>query len=105
MKLHDHPLLSFAGHHSWPPVWTWIGGDRDKYLTGEIGVLKEVRTPPSSPPLPMKCFLVIEHENSLYMGCMFIGDYVFGRQLSVLLQARRGQNIQDIGSLDVGHLL
>jgi hypothetical protein len=102
MELRDHPLLSFAGRHSWPPAWTWIGGDQDKYLTGEVGVLKEVRSPASS---PMKCFLVIEHEGTLYMGCLMIGDPSFCRQQTSLMQTQRGKSIQSIGDLDLGSLL
>jgi hypothetical protein len=102
LRFRDHPLLSFTGRHSWPPVWTWIGGDRDRYLRGEIGVLKEVRL--SAHPA-QKCFLVIEHENALYMGCVLIGDVTFCQQVFELLTKHRGDRIEAIGDLDVDHLL
>jgi hypothetical protein len=104
MELRDHPLMSFAGRHSWPPVWTWIGGKQDRYLTGEVGILKEARLSESkSPAQTQKCFLVIEHEDALYMGCLLIGDPSFCRQLFILLQDQRGHTIESIGSLDVGY--
>ena len=42
MLLRDHPLMSFKGMSSWPPVWTWIDGHEKKSARGEIGILKEV---------------------------------------------------------------
>lgn len=98
--------MSFAGRHSWPPVWTWIGGKQDRYLRGEIGALKEVRLTESNMPGQMqKCFLVIEHEDALYMGCLLISDPSFCRQLFILLQNERGHSIESIGSLDLSHTL
>jgi hypothetical protein len=102
LNFRDHPLLSFAGRHSWPPIWTWIGGARDRYLRGEIGVLKEVRL--SERPAK-KCFLVIEHETALYMGCVLIADHPFREQVFELLTKHRGYSIEAIGGLDVTHLL
>src|SRR5258706_8457200 len=74
MELRDHPLLSFGGHHSWPPAWTWIGGKSDRYLTGEIGVLKELRMPESP---AKKFYMIIEYEESLYMGCLLTREPAF----------------------------
>ncbi len=102
MELRDHPLLSFGGHHSWPPAWTWIGGKSDKYLTGEIGVLKELRMPESP---AKKFYMIIEYEESLYMGCLLTREPAFCGQIFTLLQDQRGRSIQSIGSLDVTHLL
>jgi len=102
LRFRDHPLLSFAGRHSWPPIWTWIGGDRDQYLRGELGVLKEIRL--SERPA-QKCFLVIEHKNALYMGCVLIGDQTFCQQVFELLTKHRGDGIEAIGDLNVDHLL
>jgi hypothetical protein len=101
MDLRSHPLMSFGGRHSWPPVWTWIGGSRDRYLNGEIGMLKEVRMPDAP---GQKCYLVIEHEDTLYMGCLFIGDHAFCREIFQLLQNERGHSIEHIGGLDLSYL-
>jgi hypothetical protein len=65
-------------------------------------VLKEVRL--SERPA-QKCFLVIEHENSLYMGCLLIGDQAFCQQVFAMLTKHRGFGIESIGDLDVDHLL
>jgi hypothetical protein len=102
MQLRDHPLVSFFGRHSWPPVWTWIGGQRDQYLRGELGVLKEVRL--SERPA-QKCFLVMEHENALYMGCLLISDHAFCEQIFELIGKHRGYSVKAIGDINVDHLL
>jgi hypothetical protein len=102
LNLRDHPLLSFAGRRSWPPIWSWIGGDPDQYLKGEIGVLREARHPPGR---AQKCFLVMEHEGALYMGCLLIGDHTFCEQVFDFIKKHRGLSIEAIGSLDIAHLL
>ena len=43
MLLRDHPLLSYRGIPSWPPVWTWIEGEENKNPKGEIGTLIAVK--------------------------------------------------------------
>ena len=42
MLLREHPLFSYHGMHSWPPVWTWMGGGDDKRPRGEVGILRRV---------------------------------------------------------------
>jgi hypothetical protein len=102
VQLRDHPLLSYLGRRSWPPIWTWIGGERDRYLKGELGVLKEIRL--SERPT-RKCFLIMEHESALYMGCLLIGDQAFCSQTFELIGQHRGYSITAIGDLNVDHLL
>ncbi|HEX9443802.1 MAG TPA: hypothetical protein VGA73_06765 [Candidatus Binatia bacterium] len=101
MELRDHPLMAYRGQHSWPPVWAWVGGNRDQQLTGEIGVLKEVRFNEDE----RRTYLLIEHERALYMGCLLISDAAFARQIVKLLEASRGRSIEEIGGLDAGFAL
>lgn len=102
MELRNHPLMCFLTRPSWPPVWSWIGGKRDQYATGEVGVLREVRMHDLQ---ETKVFLVIDHDERLYMGCVLFDDAPFALAVYDLLQNHRGERIADIGGLDVDHLL
>jgi hypothetical protein len=73
MKLRDHPFLFRYGVKSWPPTWTWIDGPANKKLKSEVGVLKEVKVSKTA----NRCFLVIDHERSTYIGTLFINDFAF----------------------------
>src|SRR5262249_12873290 len=79
--LREHPLLSYRGIPSRPPVWTWIEGQEDKKPKGEIGTLTEVILSVIEPP--NRCYLVIRHEGSAYMGCLFINDLRFCAQITL----------------------
>jgi hypothetical protein len=50
-----------------PPVWMWIDEDVNKSSRGEVGTLVEVQV---SQRQANRCFLVIEYEDSQYMGCL-----------------------------------
>ncbi|HEY1269776.1 MAG TPA: hypothetical protein VGH16_21130 [Candidatus Binatia bacterium] len=102
MELRNRPLMSFLNRPSWPPVWSWIGGQRDQYVTGEVGVLREVRMHEAA---SRKVFLVIDHNARLYMGCLMFNDAAFARAVHELLESHRGESIADIGGLEVDHLL
>ena len=81
-----------------------MGGEQDVFLTGEIGVLKEVSLT-DQPESLAKLYLLIEFEKRLYMGIALIGDVAFARQVYELLAKHRDQPIASIGDLDVGYLL
>jgi hypothetical protein len=74
MLLRDHPLMSYKGVPSWPPVWLWIDGLEKETASGEIGILKEVTLSRINPP--DRCFLNIEHKGSSYVGSLLIDDSV-----------------------------
>ena len=101
MLLRDHPLLSYRGVPSWPPMWTWIEGQENKKPKGEIGTLIEARVS----VIPNRCFLLINHEGSTYMGCLLINDLPFCAQITRLLQNYCGHLIRDIGNLELSHTL
>lgn len=92
--------MIYHGIPNWPPVWTRRGGDGS--VKGEIGVLKYVY---GNDRVSNKCFLVIEHENTTYVGCLIFNDHSFCAELSKLLRDQVGRPIQDIGSLDLGRTL
>jgi len=91
--------MSYRTLANWPPVWIWRGGDNKQEVRGEIGVLIDVI--PSIVPPSNRIFLVIEHEDSQYMGCLLFDDPSFCRDVFRLLQAHLGLSIRDIGGLDL----
>ena len=97
MKLRNHPLLTYHGLHSWPPIWVPI---KPAYgtttLKGEIGTL----THTISNALAKKCYLRMVYENAAYMGCLLCSDVAFCSQVSAVLEDNRGRTIKEIGDLD-----
>ena len=55
--------------------------------------------------MPMRLFVEMELCDRRYLGCVFISDVVFCRQIHSLLQSKKGLGIKDIGDLDVSHML
>ena len=104
MELRDHPLMVYHGMRNWPPAWMWRGGEGNKKIRGEIGILKDVFLSKVDPNT--RLFLIVQHEDNEYVGCVMFNDSSsFCRQVYELLQKHYGRRIADIGSLDVSHLL
>ena len=103
MKLRDHPLMSYHGVLNWPPAWVWIDGPEEKRLEGEIGILRSVFLSKRQPA--NRCFLLIFHEGSSYLGCLLFNDPTFGKHITELLRFCHNRSIAEIGSIDVSHLL
>ena len=104
MLLKDHPLMSYHGIPSWPPVWTFVRGVEKKHpRREEIGILKEVTISNIQPA--DRCFLHIEHEGSTYIGCLLVEDPVFFSQIVTLLQGYLNRPVAEIGSLNISSLL
>jgi hypothetical protein len=103
MLLRDHPLMSRNGVPSWPPVWTWVDGSDDKTPKGEVGILIWASLTGVQPP--DKCYLLMSHEGSSYMGCLLFDDSAFCRYVVKLLDSYRNRPIVEIGSLDLTHTL
>jgi len=104
MLLKDHPLMSYHGIPSWPPVWTFVRGVEKKHpRREEIGILKEVTISNIQPA--DRCFLHIEHEGSTYIGCLLVEDPTFCGQIVKLLQGYLNRPVAEIGSLNISSLL
>jgi hypothetical protein len=95
--------MRYHGLSNWPPGWGWIGGLDNKRPIGEIGILKSVE--PSHVLPANRCFLTIDHEGSLYIGCLIFDDEMLCGQISKLLQGYLNRPIAEIGSLDLSHTL
>jgi hypothetical protein len=91
-----------SGFPSWPPVWTTTRQDANDRPTGEIGNLERAMM---HELFNNKIFLFIEHQGRRYMGSMQFDAPQFCYQIYALLQAQVGLSIQEIGDLDVSHLL
>ena len=100
MVLRRHPLFNYRGIPSWPPVWTFTGGLKNKQpRREEIGILTEVTISNVQPA--DRCFLHIEHEGSMYVGCLLIEDQAFCAQIVTLLKSHLNRPIAEIGSLNL----
>jgi hypothetical protein len=100
MELRSHPALSYRGVPSWPPVWA--SRDGGKAIRGELGILKYVY---SSNSISDKCYLVIEHDDHAYVGCLIVSDMSFCQTVLRLLRSHQGRRIAEIGSIDVSYTL
>ena len=85
MMLRDHPLMSYHGMNSWPPVWVNTRTVPVKKISGEIGTL--IRTA-FFPETPQRLFLLMELENDRYMGCLLFSEPGFCQQLNEILQTQ-----------------
>ena len=103
MLLREHPLFNYHGMHSWPPVWTWMGGGNDKRPRGEVGILRRVEK--SNLPRTDRCFLYIDYEESSYIGCLLCSDDAFCSQIVRILQVHLNKTIAQIGDIDLTHTL
>jgi hypothetical protein len=103
MQLRNHPLMTYRGVSNWPPVWTWRGGDENKNVRGEVGLIRDVFLSTVEPRT--RAFLIIEHEGNEYIGCLMFDDIAFCSQIRELLLGCRGQTVAQVGDVDVSHLL
>jgi hypothetical protein len=99
MHLRDHPLVSYRGHHTWPPVWVCrVGKSREGTPKGEVGLLKKVLYEPDSRG---KIFLIIDYEEAEYVGCVLFDSRRFCEQVAERLLGYQGMSIEALGSLDI----
>ena len=99
MDLRAHPRMTYRGRPNWPPPWLCIDGNVNKNPKGEVGTLVEVQV---SMHQANRCFLVIEYEDSQYIGCLQFDDPSFRKRVCNLLSDYYGHSIQEIGSIDLG---
>ena len=101
MLLRDHPLMSRNGLRNWPPVWLWVdGSNKFKFPKGEVGILRFAVAFTGLQPSD-RCYLIIDHEGSSFMGCLLFDDHSFCHHVAELLEDCRNRPIVEIGSLDV----
>lgn len=99
--------MSHDGAPNWPPRWMPREAGKNQ-LHGEIGVLKEVASACGEDAHthdPSQVFLFMEHEGVGYVTAVSFDDSVFCGQIGRFLKQHYGRTLQEVGSLDVGHLL
>ena len=98
MQLRDHKLMSYKGLPSWPPVW--VQPDSATLVKGEVGALTNVRVHDLG---SQRIFLHINHEGVHYIGCLFLDDPAFCRDIHEFLRECIGMPIKDIGDRDLSY--
>ena len=102
MELRKHPRMSYRGRPNWPPRWVWLGGKQNERPTGEVGVLKQVSR--YSLLTSDGLSLVMEHNDSAYMGLLLFDDFVFSRRVHELLKTLRDHPISAIGGVEINDM-
>ena len=87
MLLREHPLMSYRGVPSWPPLWTWVDGPENKSPKGEIGFLISIWASLTGSQPPDRCYLLMNHQRSSYMGCLLFDDDKFCRYVMQFFRA------------------
>src|SRR5262245_34910081 len=95
MKFREHPLMTYKGCRSWPPVWLWTGGGHNTKPRGETGILKEVY--PSRIRPYDRCFLLIQVGTAEYLGALLISDSMFFLMIVRVLLKSIGKPLAKIG--------
>jgi hypothetical protein len=103
MLLRDHPLMTYHGVPNWPPTWIWVERPENKYPKGEVGILIWASLTGIQPP--DKCYLLMKHEDSSYMGRLLFDSDKFCRYIAQFLESYSRRSIAEIGSLDVSYTL
>jgi hypothetical protein len=101
MQLRDHPLIIFRDLSSWPLAWVRLGSARAKAakkLTGEIGILKEVRYYTHRRG---RIYLTTDYAGTLYVGCLVFDNHSFCEKAFEHLRRCYGMNIEAIGSSEL----
>lgn len=103
MMLRDHPLMNYRGLRNWPPIWTWRGGEgENKRPRGEVGILRDVFLSNVEPR--SRVYLIMEYEDSEYIGCLLFDEASACKQICELLHHHCGSSITEIGDLDLSFL-
>jgi len=89
--------MNHQGVSNWPPVWTCISGQGNP-PDDETSSLEEVHR---STVVKNECFLIIECDETRYMGALQFDDEQCCEKICRLLSDHCGKSIRDIGELDV----
>jgi hypothetical protein len=102
MQLREHPLMTYRGSCNWPPAWIQVQETKIKSLSGEVGILKHVI---QYERVPNGLALAIEHGRERYLGFLIFDEVSFCMLINDVLRARIGCSIEDLGSLELTHIL
>ena len=86
---------------NWPPAWVRLGrahARAAKTITGEIGVLKEVRCYEDRPG---RIYLTVDHDRTAYVGCLLFDDQRLCKHAFEHLRRCYGMAIQAVGTSEL----
>jgi len=98
VKFRDDPVLKYKGFRSWPPLWVDIDTNAWKTISGEVGVLTEVRLRDSN---PCRLFLTIRHDGISYLGVLFFDNEPACLPVYNFLKTHIGRTIEEIGGMEL----
>ena len=98
VKLRDHPVMSYGGMTTWPPVWKPARQGSLETVRGEVGVLAYAH---SNPNVSGKCYLVMEYEGETYVGTLIFESHALCRKVSDLINRHLKKPIKEIGDLEL----
>ena len=75
MNFRDHPQLKSKGFRSWPPLWVNVETKAWNVITGEVGVLMDVRMRDWD---SCRLFLTMQHQGVFFVGVIFLDSERFG---------------------------
>jgi hypothetical protein len=97
MKFRDHSELKSKGFRSWPPLWVNIETKVWNVITGEVGVLMDVRMRDSD---SSRLFLAMQHQGGSFVGVLFLDSERFGVKVYEFLKTCICREIKDIGDME-----
>lgn len=103
MFLRDDPRMNYRGLLNWPPKWVRRRGAGEiAPPRGEIGVLKNLLL--SRVERHPRIYLIIEHENQEYIGCLLFLDSTFRDRIFQVLGKQVGNPIASISKVDASFI-
>ena len=96
MRLRPFPI-KLRNVCNWPPAWVRLGrahARAAKTITGEIGVLKEVRCYEDRPG---RVYLTVDHGGTAYVACVLLDDQGFCKHAFERLRRCYGMTIEAVG--------
>jgi hypothetical protein len=97
MKFRLHPQILQKRVRTWPPTWVESNSLPGTVLTGEIGVMTDVKLRGLN---PCRLFITMHHENRSFSAILFFDDQSFCLQVFEFLKMCIGRPITDIGDME-----
>jgi hypothetical protein len=96
--MRNHPPITFRDLQNWPPLWVRlgrVGAAKPKTLRAEVGCLHRVRCYRDRPG---RLYLTIDHDATIYVGCLLFDDHSFCERAFEHLRHCCGMEIETVGA-------